>query len=271
MPVRRELPDAAAPHADRGKFSADVHRIDEDQRRNDDDGHQDHGSSIGARAPGIRPGRPVFLSVEIPMDRTQDHHLVARMRARDERAVNDLATLYGSKIQQLALRYMKNREDAEEITQDVLLKVYRKADAFRGDSALSSWIYRITFNTAMSRLRASRLARAADRERDRLLSVDSPEGRPRALRQVADRSRLPDAMLLRTEVQRAVAEAISGLPETYRAPILLRDIEGLTTQEASRRLKLKDQTLKSRLHRGRLMLRDRLVAIGASADFAKAA
>jgi len=64
---------------------------------------------------------------------------------------------------------MKNREDAEEVTQDVLMKVHRKIGAFRGDSALSSWIYRITFNTSMSRLRNTRLARAADAERDRTL------------------------------------------------------------------------------------------------------
>ena len=196
------------------------------------------------------------------MDRTQDRQLVARMQAGDERAVHELGTLYKTKIYHLALRYMKNREDAEEVTQDVLLKVYRKAGAFRGDSALSSWIYRITFNTAMSRLRASRLARAADRERERLLAVDSVRERSRSARQIADRSRLPDVLLLRAELRRAVAAAIQDLPELYRTPILLRDIEGMTTQEASRRLKVKDQTFKSRLHRGRLMLRDRLREVG---------
>ena len=69
----------------------------------------------------------------------------------------DLDAIYRSRIQQLALRYVKNPEDAEEVAQDVLLKVYRKIDAFRGDAALSSWIFRITFNTVMSRL-----ARPAD-------------------------------------------------------------------------------------------------------------
>ncbi|MEO5895375.1 MAG: sigma factor, partial [Vicinamibacterales bacterium] len=71
----------------------------------------------------------------------------------------DLARTYGPRIQQLAFRYMKNWEDAEEVSQDVLLKVHRKIALFRGDSALSSWIYRITFNTAMSRLRTSRFSR----------------------------------------------------------------------------------------------------------------
>src|SRR6188508_757383 len=85
-----------------------------------------------------------------------ERDLIGRMRARDGSAVTELASLYGPRIQQLAFRYLKNWEDAEEVAQDVLLKVYRKIEAFRGDAALSSWIYRITFNTAMSRLRTGR-------------------------------------------------------------------------------------------------------------------
>src|SRR5215213_12043538 len=84
---------------------------------------------------------------------TNTRELVDRLKAHDPAAVTDLSESYGSKIYQLAFRYLKNREDAEEVAQDVLLKVYQKIDAFRGDSALSSWIYRITFNAAMSRLR----------------------------------------------------------------------------------------------------------------------
>ena len=84
---------------------------------------------------------------------TNTRNLVDRLKAHDPAAVADLSESYGSKIYQLAFRYLKNREDAEEVAQDVLLKVYQKIDAFRGDAALSSWIYRITFNAAMSRLR----------------------------------------------------------------------------------------------------------------------
>ena len=193
------------------------------------------------------------------MERTADRDLIRRLQAGDDTAVHELAERYGSRIFQLAMRYMKNREDAEEVVQDVLLKVYRKIDAFRGDAALSSWIYRITFNTAMSRLRTSRLARAADAERERALAADAG-GERAADRQPADWSRMPDEELLRLQLREAVAEAIAELPEIYRAPLVLRDIEGLSTEEASTRLHLKDQTLKSRLHRGRLMLRERLRA-----------
>ena len=196
------------------------------------------------------------------MDRTQDRLLIVGLQRGDQTAVRQLAEVYGPRIHQLALRHMKNREDAEEVTQDVLMKVYRKIGAFRGDSALSSWIYRITFNTAMSRLRQHRGARAAEQERDRALAAfeASDEGTPRPKADPADWSHMPDEELLRFELRRAVEVAVQELPEIYREPVILRDFEGLTTEEASTRLKVKDQTLKSRLHRGRLLLRERLQA-----------
>ena len=90
------------------------------------------------------------------------------------------------------------------------------------------------------------------------MAAEAALDQPRTPRQTADWSQIPDELMLRTQLRHAVAEAIRELPEIYRAPVMLRDIEGLSTEEASSRLKLKDQTLKSRLHRGRLMLRERL-------------
>src|SRR5215216_6539785 len=141
-----------------------------------------------------------------------ERDLVGRMRARDGSAVADLASLYGPRIQQLAFRYLKNWEDAEEVTQDVLLKVHRKIALFRGDSALSSWIYRITFNTAMSRLRTSRFSRPNE--------VQAPE--PNADNSTnpsiepADWSSLADDRVLRTEMRERLIGALKHLPEVYR-------------------------------------------------------
>ncbi|HZM63074.1 MAG TPA: sigma-70 family RNA polymerase sigma factor [Vicinamibacterales bacterium] len=195
------------------------------------------------------------------MERTQDRLLVSRLQAGDQTAVQELAERYGPRIMQLAMRHMRNREDAEEVTQDVLLKVYQKIGLFRGDAALSSWIYRITFNTAMSRLRQTRSERLASEERDRALARnDAASEQGRVPREAADWSSLPDEELLREQLRHAFDAAVADLPEIYRAPVVLRDIQGLTTEEASTRLKLKDQTLKSRLHRGRLLLRERLQA-----------
>lgn len=183
-------------------------------------------------------------------DTSSELTLVERLRARDEAAVGDLAATYGSRIYQLAFRYTRNREDAEEIVQDVLLKVYQKIAAFRGDAALSSWIYRITFNTAMSRLRSGKPVRA---ETDDAAAGEKP-------RDVADWSTLADDAVMRSELRRKLIREVQDLPAIYRAPVVLRDIHGLSTEEASAVLRVKDQTLKSRLHRGRMMLRDRLAA-----------
>lgn len=198
------------------------------------------------------------------MERTEDRQLITRLQTGDEAAVRELTERYGSKIYQLAVRHMKNREDAEEVTQDVLLKVYRNIADFRGDAALSSWIYRITFNTAMSRLRTGRLERAAAEERDRLTAArEAGEDGGRQPHQTADWSHMPDEALLQTQLRQAITAAIRALPEIYRAPVVLRDIHGLSTEEASTRLHVRDQTLKSRLHRGRLLLRQRLQAFAA--------
>src|ERR1700750_2782528 len=105
---------------------------------------------------------------------TAEQALLARLKSGDEGAVPDLAAAYSSKIYQLAFRYLRNREDAEEVTQDVLYKVYRNVGTFRGDSALSSWIYRITFSAAMSRMRTIRYQRAQDEQRQ--AQADAAEG-----------------------------------------------------------------------------------------------
>src|SRR5262245_1259263 len=145
------------------------------------------------------------------MDRTQDLQLISRLQAGDEDAMRELADQYRARIFQLAIRHMKNREDAEEVTQDVLMKVYRKSASFRGDSALSSWIYRITFNTAMSRLRTNRLARLAAEERDRAdAAAESRDAAP-SPRHPVDWSHMPDEELLRTQLRNAAATAIAEL------------------------------------------------------------
>lgn len=186
-----------------------------------------------------------------------DTALIERLQAGDDTAVAELARTYGARVYQLALRYTRNKEDAEEVVQDVLLKVRDKIDAFRGDAALSSWIYRITFNTAMSRLRSTRAARFHEVPDDN--GSVNEDGSPR-VNEPADWSNLGDDAVHRAELRDALRVAVAELPAIYRAPVILRDLRGLSTEEASRRLKVKDQTLKSRLHRGRLILRERLAA-----------
>src|SRR5262249_48267755 len=142
-------------------------------------------------------------------------------------------------------------------------KVYRKVGSFRGDSALSSWIYRITFNAAMSRLRTAEYQKTHPQVslEDEFVSSDG-ERVPAAKNEPADWTDMADELVLRSQLRRRVFKAVLALPAIYRAPVILRDIQGLSTEEASAVLHVKDQTLKSRLHRGRLILRKQL------ADFA---
>jgi RNA polymerase sigma-70 factor (ECF subfamily) len=191
----------------------------------------------------------------------REDNLLERLKAGDDRALADVAETYGSKIYQLAFRYLRNKEDAEEVTQDVLFKVYRKVGAFRGDAALSSWIYRITFNAAMSRLRTAKYQRLQDEQRQ-ASSGESDQPVALARPELAGWSDMADERVFRTQLRRRVMRAILALPAIYRAPVIMRDIQGMSTEEASAMLRVKDQTLKSRLHRGRLILRKQL------ADFA---
>ncbi len=183
-----------------------------------------------------------------------ESRLIERLQAREPEAAEALAAEYGPMIQQLAFRYMKNWEDAQEVAQDVLLKAVRKIELFRGDSALSSWLYRITFNTAMSRLRNGRFSRPNE-----VLESDlHTDAGPSRVFDVPDWSSMGDETVLRRQLRQALVRALGEMPRVYRIPVVLRDIQGLSTEEASRVLRVKSQTLKSRLHRGRLFLRQRL-------------
>ena len=195
------------------------------------------------------------------METHAEQQLAGRLQRGDHSALSDLDQTYRHKVYQLALSYMKNHWDAEEVTQDVLFRVFRKIDTFRGDAALSSWIYRITFNTAMSRLRSARFGRPIE------IPVGSWEmsdddGAPNRKMQAPDRSPLADDEVYRAQLRGRLASVLAKMPSIYSVPILLRDIQGLSTGEASAVLQVKPETFKSRLHRGRLTLRARL------ADFA---
>jgi len=135
--------------------------------------------------------------------------------------------------------------------------VWRKLHLFRGDAALSSWVHRITFNTAMSRLRNTRVSRtrevASDAEPGKL-----PNAMASRAHDMPDWTGMADESVLRSEMRAKLAEAIAVMPVIYRRPVVLRDLEGLSIAEVSTLLNLNKQTLKSRVHRGRQFLRRRL-------------
>jgi RNA polymerase sigma-70 factor (ECF subfamily) len=142
-------------------------------------------------------------------------------------------------------------DDARDILQDTFLKVYDHLDKFRGDSRLSTWIYRIAMNEALMKIR---------REKGRMVSLDTfkvSEGEVRSL-DIEDWAQKPLDKLLTRELGDRMDAAVSRLPEDYRAVFLLRDIEGLSNADIARVLDISVPAVKSRLHRARLFLRGEL-------------
>lgn len=183
-----------------------------------------------------------------------DAELVAGLLRGEAHAVEALVDRYGAWIHRVAGRLLADARDAEEVTQDVLMTIVQKIGTFKREAALSSWIYRITANAAYERLRSRRSRLETSLEP--LLPLFDDEGRHAA--RVQDWSRNLDDPAVAEELRSALERGIGELPEAYRAALVLRDVEGLTGEEAAEALGLTVAAVKSRLHRARLALRARL-------------
>lgn len=180
-----------------------------------------------------------------------DIELVGSLLKRDQSACLGLIEKYAHKVHNLAFRITRSEEDAEEIVQDVFITVYNKIDRFEGKSAFSSWLYRITVNTAFMKLR----------KRKQHASISLEEISPGVKDSwVSNRSEHSDVNYIcsRHELRQEIERAVSRLPEEYRTIFVLRDVDGLSNQEVGEILNLSVPAVKSRLHRSRLMLRKRL-------------
>jgi RNA polymerase sigma-70 factor (ECF subfamily) len=158
---------------------------------------------------------------------------------------------HAPKVYSLAYRLLGNEADAEDVAQEVFLQVVRKLDTFRGDAALSTWLYRVTVNAAL----AYRRKRAA-------LQKHRAPGDPDLLDDGADGAGLvrrwalpPDQLALDHETHQLIEQAVAKLPESYRDVYVLADVEGLPNQEIADALGLSVSAVKSRLHRARLLMR----------------
>ncbi len=180
-----------------------------------------------------------------------DMELVEKFRGGDRVAFAELMGRYTEKAHNLAIRISRNQEDAEEILQDVFLTVFRKIHLFEGKSAFSSWLYRITVNTAFMKLRK--------RKQHAAISLDEA-GSAADECCTANRSDSTDMAFMssRHELRAALEGAIEKLPEEYKVIFILRDVDGLSNHEVGEILQLSVPAVKSRLHRSRLMLRRKL-------------
>ncbi len=185
-----------------------------------------------------------------------DATLVERARGGDPAAFEELMLRYEDKVYRLAMGMMKNREDALDAVQDAFLSVFRKLDTFKGESAFSTWLYRIALNSVYMRLR-SRSRHDKTQPLEDLEQVLDP-ARIRELVPQSSGSARADDELLRKELGRELREAVASLPEEYRAIFTLREVEDLSNQEVADILGLSLAATKTRLHRARLFLRHRL-------------
>ncbi len=185
----------------------------------------------------------------------EDQALVKALHRGDRYACNDLVERYSSKIYNVALKLTGHPAEAEEVLQETFINACRGAENFEGRSSLGTWLYRIATNNGLMRLRR-RQAPTVPLD----LSPDAEVEGEFWPQQLQDWNWEPEAVALTDELRQAMDEAVATLPDSLRAAFVLRDLEGLSTQEAAEVLGLTPSNLKVRLHRARLMLRERLMS-----------
>lgn len=181
-----------------------------------------------------------------------DMTLVRKFRKGSLDAFEELVHRYESKIYNMALRLTRNREDAEEVLQDVCTTIYKKVAGFEGKSAFSSWLYRIVVNASFMKLRKRKQQSTV------FLEDLSPSSKQHYLDNDPMFVTRSDSITYNHELRDVINSAIGKLPAQYRAVFVLRDVDGLSNQEVAEILTLSIPAVKSRLHRSRLMLRKRL-------------
>jgi RNA polymerase sigma-70 factor (ECF subfamily) len=185
-----------------------------------------------------------------------DAALVERLRAHDAGALETLMERYSPRIYRVAFGITRRHPEAEEVVQDVFLTLFRKIDMFEGRAALGTWLYRVAANAALIKRRGKRVELEMSLE-DCLPAFRSDghrEGDRTLL--VADWSPTPESELLSGEAREILEQALERLPEHYRALLVLRDVEELSNEEVADILGESVSSVKSRLHRARMALRE---------------
>ena len=210
-----------------------------------------------------QPGSESVPSAEVEDPRAaDDRSLIQRVQAGDHEAFEALFQRYVPTVYRQAFKLVGNQAEAEEVVQEVFLTIYEKAQTFRGQSAFSTWLYRVTMNAALTRLRR-RKTRAALSLDDYLPSFRE-DGHHR-VRPVVDWSNELEERLANAEIHRLIQQALDQLPPVDKAVAVLSDVEGLSDREIGAALGLSVAAVKSRLHRARLFLRGQLaVSLGYS-------
>ncbi len=181
-----------------------------------------------------------------------DVRLVNLAKAGDVHAFETLVKQYDRQVFRIAQHITQNREDAEDVVQDAFLKAYEKLNQFQGNSKFYTWLVRIAVNESLMRLRKRRTGRMVSIDED----VETEDGS--MPRELADWGPSPEQQYGQSELAEILKKTVNGLPPGFRVVFVLRDVEGLSTEETAESLGLSIPAVKSRLLRARLQLRERL-------------
>jgi RNA polymerase sigma-70 factor (ECF subfamily) len=179
--------------------------------------------------------------------------LIARLRERDEQAFAEIVGQYMDKVFSLIYRMLGNRQEAEDVAQEVFITVFKNIESFRGEAKFSTWLLRIAANHAKNRIKhlARRPTEGADP--DDVSQLRTLPDRPAPVQaQIPG----PDAMLEFAETDKLLQQAIAALDEDQRLLVVLRDVEELSYQEIEEITGLAEGTIKSRLHRARMAIKE---------------
>lgn len=197
------------------------------------------------------PREPYRLK-KLELAELSDEDVMERCALGSEAAFSTLVQRYRTRIMNLVCRFISDRDRAEEISQEVFLRVYRNRERYRKSGKFSTWIFTIAVNLTKNEIR-SRVRHKGTFSLDALEEESGGQGLP-----FPDTNPLPDADLNAREIQQRVAEALRKLPARYREAVVLRDIEGLSYEEVGEILRIPGGTVRSRINRARLMLKERL-------------
>src|SRR5688572_11714318 len=180
-----------------------------------------------------------------------ERSLLRRLKNRDERAFREMLAEHRDRVYNITFRMLGNRAEAEDVAQEVFITVFKTIDSFREEAKFSTWLYRVAVNHCKNRIKY--LARRHDRDRDELddTTQAAGDGAPAM-------ARAPDRALEGAQLEVLMQAAINTLDDEHRVLVVLRDVEDLTIEEICEITGLPDGTVKSRLHRARLVLRKKM-------------
>ena len=191
------------------------------------------------------------------MDKLEEIELAREVLAGSPEAFDRFVEHFRAKVFHYSWLMCGDREDAEEVAQETLLKIFESFEQLREPERVRPWVFRIAKNACLMKRRKSVFAPRRELSLEEFLPASNDAGEHRHI-EIADWSQLPDEAVLRSELRSELERAIAELPENYRAVLLLRDIEELSTEETANVLDLGIDVVKTRLHRGRLALRQKL-------------